>query len=80
MSILVVSVSHKSTSVAHLAQLALDAAASAKLADQLVASEHVDEAVVLSTCNRTELYASVTRFHGALDDATEALADFAGLP
>ena len=33
----------------------------------------------LSTCNRTELYASVTRFHGALDAAVEALADFAGL-
>ena len=79
MSILVVSVSHKSTSVSHLAQLALDAAASAKLAEQLIGSEHIDEAVILSTCNRTELYASVTRFHGALDDATQALADIAGL-
>ena len=79
MSILVVSVSHKSTSVSHLAQLALDAAASAKLAEHLVGSEHIDEAIVLSTCNRTEVYASVSRFHGALDDATEALADVAGL-
>ena len=35
---------------------------------------------MLSTCNRTELYASVSRFHGALDDATNALADLAGLP
>ena len=79
MSILVVSVSHKSTSVSDLAQLALDASASAKLAEQLIGSEHIDEAVVLSTCNRTELYASVSRFHGALDDATQALADMAGL-
>ena len=79
MSILVVSVSHKSTSVTHLAQLALESHASAKLAEQLVDSEHIDEAVVLSTCNRTELYASVSRFHGALDDATQALADIAGL-
>jgi glutamyl-tRNA reductase len=79
MSILVVSVSHKSTSVSHLAQLALDAAASTKLAEHLVGSEHIDEAIVLSTCNRTEVYASVSRFHGALDDATEALADVAGL-
>ena len=79
MSILVVSVSHKSTSVSDLAQLALDASASAKLAEQLIDSEHIDEAVVLSTCNRTELYASVSRFHGALDDATQALADMAGL-
>ena len=80
MSILVVSVSHRSTSVAHLAELALDTAASAKLADQLVGSEHIDEAIVLSTCNRTEVYASVSRFHGALDDATTALADLSGLP
>ena len=79
MSILVVSVSHKSTSVSDLAQLALDASASAKLAEQLIGSEHIDEAVVLSTCNRTELYASVSRFHGALDDATQALAEIAGL-
>jgi glutamyl-tRNA reductase len=33
----------------------------------------------LSTCNRTEVFASVSRFHGALDDATGALADVAGL-
>ena len=79
MSILVVSVSHKSTSVSHLAQLALDSATSAKLAERLVESEHIDEAVVLSTCNRTELYGYVSRFHGALDDATEALADVAGM-
>jgi glutamyl-tRNA reductase len=79
MSILVVSVSHKSTSVSHLSQLALEPPAAAKLAEQLIGSEHIDEAVVLSTCNRTELYASVTRFHGALDDATQVLADVAGL-
>jgi glutamyl-tRNA reductase len=79
MSVLVVSVSHKSTSVAHLADLALDAPAAAKLADSLLASEHIDEAVVLATCNRTEIYASVSRFHGALDDATQALADLGGL-
>ena len=79
MSILVVSVSHKSTSVSHLGELALDSPASAKLAEQLMESEHIDEAVVLSTCNRTEVYASVSRFHGALDEATQALADVAGL-
>ncbi len=79
MSILVVSVSHKSTSVAVLAQLAMDGPQSAKLADQLLTSEHIDEAVVLSTCNRTELYVSVARFHGALDDATSWLAESAGV-
>lgn len=80
MSILVVSVSHKSTSVGMLARLAMDAPMAAKLADQLLTSEHIDEAVVLSTCNRTELYASVARFHAGLDDLTTSLADFAALP
>ena len=79
MSILVVSVSHRSTSVGMLSRLAMDAASTARLAEQLVASDHVDEAVVLSTCNRTELYASVSRFHGGLDDAVTALAELAGL-
>src|SRR3954467_5649400 len=79
MSILVVSVSHRSTSVGMLARLAMDAASTAKLADELVASDHIDEAVVLSTCNRTELYASGSRFHGGLDAAVAALADLAGL-
>jgi glutamyl-tRNA reductase len=78
-SILVVSVSHKTTPVDVLAAVAMDASASGKLADALIASEHIDETVVLSTCNRTELYASVSRFHGGLDDLTSGLADFAGL-
>ena len=79
MSILVVSVSHKTTPVEVLAAVAMDGPTSAKLADALVASEHVDEVVVVSTCNRTEVYASVSRFHGGLDDLTGELADFAGM-
>ncbi|HET9649260.1 MAG TPA: glutamyl-tRNA reductase [Microlunatus sp.] len=79
MSILVLSVSHKTASVDFLAQLTMDAAAAAKFADDLITSEHVDETVVLSTCNRTELYASVSRFHGGLEDTAGALARFAGL-
>jgi glutamyl-tRNA reductase len=79
MSILAVSVSHKTAPVEVLARLALDAPASTKLIDALLASEHIDEAIVLSTCNRTEIYAAVSRFHGALDDAAATLADFAGM-
>ncbi len=79
MSILVLSVSHKTASVEFLSQLAMDAPAAAKFADELMTSEYVDETVVLSTCNRTELYASVSRFHGGLEDTAGALARFAGL-
>jgi glutamyl-tRNA reductase len=79
MSILALSVSHKTAPVEVLARLALDAPTSTKLVDALLASEHIDEAIVLSTCNRTEIYAAVSRFHGALDDISTTLADFAGM-
>jgi glutamyl-tRNA reductase len=78
-SILAVSVSHKTTSVEVLSRLAMDSSAAAKLSDAIIASEHVDEVVVLSTCNRTEVYAAVSRFHGALDDISVVLSEFAGL-
>ena len=79
MSILAVSVSHQTTSVDVLARVAMDQATATKLAQTLLAGDHVDEAVVLSTCNRTEMYASVSRFHGGLDDVTNALAALSGV-
>ena len=78
MSILVVSVSHKTTTVDSLARLSMDADTTAKLAVALTESEHVDESLVLSTCNRTEIYAEVGRFHAGLDDITTQLAQFSG--
>ena len=79
MSILAVSVSHKTTSVDVLSRVAMDAATATKLAQSLLSGDHVDEAVVLSTCNRTEMYVAVSRFHGGLDDVTSALADLSGV-
>lgn len=79
MSILVVSVSHKTTSVDLLGRLAMDADTAGKLAGALAASEHIDEAVVLSTCNRTEIYAEVGRFHAGLDEITAQLAEACGI-
>lgn len=79
MSILVVSVSHKTTSIDMLGRLSMDADAAAKLGESLTRSEHIDEAVVLSTCNRTEIYAEVGRFHAGLDEITERLAEATGV-
>jgi glutamyl-tRNA reductase len=79
MSILAVSVSHKTAPVDLLARLALDQSGSTKLVDALLASDHIDEAIVLSTCNRTEIYAAVSRFHSALDEVAITLAEFAGM-
>src|SRR5688500_20371049 len=40
---------------------------------------HLHEAVVLSTCNRTEIYAVAERYHGAIDDIRSFLTDLSGL-
>jgi glutamyl-tRNA reductase len=40
---------------------------------------NLHEAVVLSTCNRTEIYAVTERYHGAVDDIRSFLTDLSGL-
>src|SRR5262245_29296253 len=55
-------------------------AALPKALHDLVAREHVSEAVILSTCNRTEVYASVEKFHGAYHDVREWFGELAFLP
>ena len=58
--------SHRSAPVALLERAALTGDAVAKLLADVVASDHAAEAVVLSTCNRVEVYAEVDKFHGGL--------------
>ncbi|NNG20786.1 glutamyl-tRNA reductase [Naumannella sp. ID2617S] len=79
MSILVVSLSHKTAPMDLLGRLTLDTDSAEALGRELIGGEFVDEAVVLSTCNRLEVYASVSRFHGALADATNQLAASTGV-
>ncbi len=74
MSILVIGLSHRTAPVSLLEQVALSPDATTKLLTDVVARDHAAEALVLSTCNRVELYAEVDRFHGAVNEATELLA------
>lgn len=78
MSVLVVGVSHKSAPVEILERVALDDTAARKLSQDLVDSEHVSEAAVVSTCNRVEVYVEVDRFHAGIDEVSQLLADRAG--
>jgi glutamyl-tRNA reductase len=80
MSVLVVGLSHRSAPVALLEKAALDGDAQAKLLADVAATEHAAESLVLSTCNRVEIYADVDKFHGALTDVSELLARHAGVP
>lgn len=50
-----------------------------KMLDRILTSPHVSEAMVVSTCNRVEIYAVVDAFHGALADLTTLLTDHSGL-
>ena len=51
-----------------------------KALHELASAEHLSEAVLLSTCNRIEVYAYAERFHGGYADIRELLARHSGLP
>lgn len=80
MSVLVVGLSHRSAPVAVLEQAAIAGDAQRKLLADVVASEHAVEAMVLSTCNRVEVYADVDKFHGGLTEVSELLARHTDVP
>src|SRR3954453_19280542 len=46
-----------------------------KALHDLVSREHITEAVVLSTCNRTEIYATAEKYHGAMGDVRNSLSE-----
>jgi glutamyl-tRNA reductase len=74
MSLVVVGLSHRSAPVDVLERVAASAVDVGKVLNQLLEREHVAEAMLLSTCNRVEIYAVVTTFHGGLADITGVLA------
>ena len=74
MSLVVVGLSHRSAPVEVLEHVAVSASDTGKVLGQLLEREHVTEALLLSTCNRVEVYALVTTFHGGLADITDVLA------
>ncbi len=79
MTLLVVGVSHRTAPVSLLDRIALVESSAERLQLDLYASPHVAEAMVLATCNRVEIYAEVSKFHGAVVDVTETLAKVTGV-
>lgn len=80
MSVLLLGVSHRSAPVAVLEKVAISDTERPKLLERMVSASHVSEAMIVSTCNRVEIYAVVDAFHGGVADLTEILTDHAGLP
>lgn len=78
-SILLVGVSHHSAPVSLLEAVAVSEADRDSLTEDLIAGENVDEAMIVTTCNRVEVYAAVGAFHPALDDVVTLLSTHSGL-
>jgi glutamyl-tRNA reductase len=78
-SVLLFGVSHRSAPVSVLEQLSTDESEQVKIVDRLMQSPLVTEAMMLSTCNRVEVYAVVDAFHGGLSAIGQVLAEQSGM-
>jgi glutamyl-tRNA reductase len=80
MSVLVVGLSHKGAPLAMLERTVLTGDALAKLLHDVARSDDVAGALVLSTCNRTEIYAEAGSFHGSVAAICDLLSRHTGVP
>jgi glutamyl-tRNA reductase len=78
-SIVVLGVNHRTSSLDVLERLALGPDALPKAIHGLRSRSNIREAVVVSTCNRIEVYAVAEKFHGAYGDIRDFLCELGGL-
>ncbi len=79
MSVVVIGLNHRIAPLEILERTSVDGASLPKALDDLCARQNITEAVLLSTCNRTEVYVVAERFHGAYSDVRDFIAHHAGL-
>ncbi|MCB1040248.1 MAG: glutamyl-tRNA reductase [Acidimicrobiales bacterium] len=77
MSVVVIGLNHRTMPLDLFERMTVDGARLPKALHDLSSREHVGEVVVLSTCNRTEVYALAERFHGAYADVRNFLSELA---
>src|SRR5690554_2598033 len=77
----VIGLSYKSASVGTRERLALDGAEARVLTERLLANEYFREVVVLSTCNRTEIYFAAEEIcsNGAFKVVSNTLVELTGI-
>ncbi|HEX4904384.1 MAG TPA: glutamyl-tRNA reductase [Acidimicrobiales bacterium] len=76
---IVVGVNHRTVPLELLERLAVTADRLPKALHDLVSRDDIAEAVLLSTCNRTEIYVQAEKFHGAVADVRNFLCELAFL-
>jgi len=79
MSIVVLGVNYHTSPLTLLEKVMIPVPAMSEALRVLSGHSDIREVVVLSTCNRTEVYAVAERFHGAHDDILEFLCETSGL-
>ena len=79
MNVLMVGVSHHTAPVDLLARLVVPPEEAGTVLQAVAAKRYVDEVVLLSTCNRVEVYAAVGAFHAGLGEIGTVLAERAGV-
>jgi glutamyl-tRNA reductase len=80
MSLVVVGLSHASAPVATLERAVVSGDEQVKLLHDAHTTPGITGALVLSTCNRVEVYADTDSFHGGVAAISELLARHSGLP
>lgn len=80
MSVVVVGVNHRTVPLSLLERVTIDDARLPKALHDVLSRDHVSEAVVLSTCNRTEVYVVAEKFHPAFGDLRSFFSELAFVP
>jgi glutamyl-tRNA reductase len=80
MTLVALGLSHRTTPLEELERAAIPAAALSEALPCLVRAPDVREAIILSTCNRTEVYAWAKDIGAATDQVRMFLEDLRGLP
>jgi glutamyl-tRNA reductase len=80
MSVLVVGLSHKGAPMALLERTVLAGDSLTKLLHDVARADDVAGALVLSTCNRTEIYAEAGSFHGSVAAICDLFSRHTGVP
>jgi glutamyl-tRNA reductase len=73
--VIVVGLNHRTAPVEMRERVTVPASRLSKAVDDLALREHLAEVVLLSTCNRIEIYARCTKFHAAVSDILDFLAE-----
>ncbi|MDN8605372.1 glutamyl-tRNA reductase [Corynebacterium ureicelerivorans] len=79
MSVLLVGMSHRSAPVALLERLSMDANVQHGAATALIKQPSLSEAMIISTCNRLEVYTVTSAFHSGVEDVMRVLGEVSGV-